>query len=128
MTGTISNSSARPVVLIADDMPEIIDDWTYDLNGYGIGVVTARDLASLPGVFAVNRYQIAAIILDGCMPGNSLNTLGFVKAIREQGFTKPIVAASSLAEYRAIMVAAGCSHEAPKHEAAHLVADLLSTT
>lgn len=127
MTRNISNNSAASVVLIADDLSRIIETWTMGLADYGIEVVAATSLEELDTAFAAHRHQIAAVILDGCMPGDSLNTLGFIRTVRAKGFTKPIVAASSLREYRDAMVAAGCSHQAPKDQAVRMVADVLST-
>jgi CheY-like chemotaxis protein len=126
MIGTISNNSAAPVVLIADDLPRIIGDWTTRLADYGIDVVAATSLEELDTAYARHQHEIAAVILDGCIPGDSVNTIGFIKAARAGGFTKPIVAASSLWEYRDMMMYAGCSHQAPKEQAADLIADLLS--
>jgi CheY-like chemotaxis protein len=126
MTGITSTNSAAPIVLIADDLPRVISTWTHHLASYGIGVVVATSLEELHSVYAQHQSHIAAVILDGCIPGHFVNTIGFIRAARANGFTKPIVAASSLPEYRAQMVGAGCSHQAPKELAADLVADLLS--
>lgn len=126
MASTISNTSAAPLVLIADDLPHVIKMWTADLVSYGIGVIAATSLEELDGAYAKYKHVAAAVILDGCIPGNSLNTISFIKSVRADGFTRPVVASSSLREYRRQMLWAGCSHEAEKEQAAELVADLLS--
>lgn len=127
MTVNISNNSA-PKVLIADDLTWVIQDWESTLSEYGIEVVKATTIRELCEVFLAHEHEIEAIILDGCMPGDSPNTIPFVHIAREIGFDKPIIAASGLERYRDWMVRAGCSHQAPKEQAAELVADLLSTT
>lgn len=115
-----------PLVLLADDLPEVLESWVNTLTEYGIPCMTASTLEGLDRGFALYRDDISAIILDGCIPGHSVNTIGFILEARSSGFTAPIVASSSLQSYREMMVRAGCSHQAPKGEAAHLVADLLS--
>lgn len=115
------------LVLIADDLPEVIETWTKELTDYGITVVTASTLKDLDGAFEEHEHQLDAIILDGCIPGHDVNTLRFIRQVRDKGCRVPIVASSSLPEYRDMMVQAGASHQAPKKEAADIVADLLST-
>lgn len=127
MTSNISNNSA-PLVLIADDLPDVIRNWESALHEYGIRTIKAMSIRDLCGTFLAHESEIAAVILDGCIPGHSVNTIGFIMIAREIGFTKPIIAASSLEKYRDRMVGWGCSHQAPKELAAELVADLLSTT
>lgn len=121
----ISNSA--PLVLIADDLPEVIRDYQVELESYDIRVVTATTLDELYDTFDQYEHELTAVILDGCIPGHRVNTDRFIVRARRQGFTKPIIAASSLPEYRQYMMESGCSHQAPKWEAAELVADLLST-
>ncbi len=127
MTSNTSNNSA-PLVLIADDLPEVIRNWESVLGEYGIEVVKATTIRQLCEVFFARDHEIAAIILDGCIPGDSPNTIPFVHIARDVGFMRPIIAASSSGMYREWMVRAGCSHQAPKEQAAELVADLLSAS
>lgn len=123
---TSTKGSPTPIVLIADDMTYVIQSWQRTLDDYGIIAVSATTLEQLHEAFLARRHEISAIILDGCMPGNSVNTIPFVQFARGSGYRGPIVAASSLDVYRCQMVASGCSHQAPKEQAAELVADLLS--
>lgn len=113
-------------VLIADDLPEVIEAWTKELAAYDITVVTASTLEELDKVFEEHEQQLDAIILDGCIPGHDVNTLRFIWRVRDKGCQVPIVASSSLREYRDMMIQAGASHQAPKQEAVDTVADLLS--
>lgn len=119
-------TSTAPLVLIADDLPDVIRDWESALNGYGIKSVKAMSIRELCTTFFAHEHEIDAVILDGCIPGHSVNTIAFITIAREIGFTKPIIAASSLPRYRDQMVRWGCSHQAPKDTAADLAADLLS--
>lgn len=115
-----------PLVLLADDLPEVLEGWVNTLTEYGIPCMTASTLEDLNRGFAMYKDDISAIILDGCIPGHEVNTIEFIKMARASGYTKPIVAASSSQLYRWDMVDAGCSHQAPKNWAAHDVAELLS--
>lgn len=119
-------SNAAPLVLIADDLPDVIRGWESALDEYGIRTIKATTIRELCEIFLAHEHEIDAVILDGCIPGHSVNTIGFILIAREIGFTKPMIAASSLERYRDSMVARGCSHQAPKDQAAELVADLLS--
>ena len=119
-----SNNPA-PLVLIADDLPHIIRGWESELSEFGIGAVKATTLRELCARFLAHEHEIAAVILDGCIPGDSPNTIPFIQLVREMGFYKPIVASSGSSTYRSWMMRAGCSHEAPKEDAAILVALLL---
>ncbi len=115
------------LVLAADDLPEVLETWTKELAVYGITVVTASTLEELDRVFEEHEHQLDAIILDGCIPGHDVNTLRFIWKVRDRDCRVPIIASSSLPEYRRMMVRAGASHQAPKQEAVDTVADLLST-
>ena len=114
------------LVLIADDLTEVLDDWTDELTSYGVPCLRVSTLGGLDRAYELYRNEIKAVILDGCIPGHEVNTIEFILRVRSEGFTRPIIAASSSVYYRMLMVRAGCSHEAPKHYAAELVADLLS--
>jgi len=127
---TSNNSLSRiptpPFVLLADDLPEVIKSWVDTMTSFGIDCVIASSLEELNRAFDRYQDEISAIILDGCIPGHMLNTTRFILGARASGFSAPIVASSSSPKYRAMMMEAGCSHEAPKNKAAFLVADLLS--
>ena len=114
------------LVLIADDLPEVLGAWTKELAAYDVTVVAASTLEELDKVFEEHEQQLDAIILDGCIPGHDVNTLRFIWKVRDRGCQVPIIASSSLREYRDMMVRAGASHQAPKQEAVDAVADLLS--
>jgi len=116
----------EPLVLIADDLPQVIDYYKQLLlNMYDISTVSATSLDQLDEVFDRFYNEIDVIILDGCIPGDKVNTIEFIRRVRAQGFTKPIIAASSMPEYRMQMMDAGCSHEREKEYAPELASWLL---
>lgn len=115
----------NPLILIADDLSKVIDYYERSLAQFSwISTVSATSLDELNEVFNVFSDEIDVIILDGCIPGDTVNTIGFIQRVREAGFTKPIIAASSLPAYRDRMVLAGCSHQAPKDAAPGLALEL----
>lgn len=114
------------LVLIADDLDWVREMWAKGLEGYGISFVTASSLKELDEVFENNCSQLDAVILDGCIPGHDVNTIGFIRMVRSKGLRVPIVASSSLPVYGQMMVNAGATRQAPKDEAVDAVADLLS--
>lgn len=116
----------EPLVLIADDLSTVISYYkTLLLNKYDISTVSATSLEQLDEVFDRFLNEIDVIILDGCIPGDQVNTIGFIRRVRAQGFTKPIIAASSMPQYRMRMLDAGCSHETEKEYAPELASWLL---
>lgn len=122
----------NPIVLVVDDMQYCIDMHVNGLAELGLTIVTASTLRELDVMYAKHREELAVIILDGCIPGDEVNTYGFITRVRadmESGaFTGHLVAASSLPQYRETMVRAGCTHQAPKKGAAELVLELLTIT
>lgn len=53
--------------------------------------------------------DIALIVMDGCVPGDEINTLPLVREFR-QNFSGPIIANSGNPDYQQQLLAAGCSH------------------
>ena len=116
----------EPLVLIADDLPKVIEYYkTLLLNKYDISTVSATSLDKLDEVFDKFFDEIDVIILDGCIPGDEVNTIDFIRRARARGFSKPIIAASSMHNYRMQMVNAGCSHETEKEYAPELASWLI---
>ena len=65
------------------------------------------------------------IAIDGCVPGDELNTLPLIREIVKSGFKGELIAISSDPWYRDEMRLAGCRHECKKSWLSKLVADLL---
>ena len=116
-------------VLVVDDRYRFVRLHVDNLHGSNLQVVTATSLDELTAMYERHRDELAGIILDGCVPGDKLNTLPFIQAVysdRQEGlFNGLLIAASSDPSYRQAMVQHGCTHEAPKSEAAELLRRLL---
>jgi CheY-like chemotaxis protein len=117
-------------VLVVDDLPVFIELHEDLLQGSGLSVVTATTLDELDARYLEHLSDLAGIILDGCVPGNELNTVPFIHRVvndrREGLFTGFLIAASSDSDYRKEMVRQGCTHEARKDEAVTLLRALLA--
>jgi CheY-like chemotaxis protein len=68
--------------------------------------------------------DLAVILMDACVPGDNPNTMWLVKKMRET-FTGPIIAISSVSDYRKKLMEAGCNYEAMKNQAAQKVLELI---
>ncbi len=62
----------------------------------------------------VNNPDFAAIVMDACVPGNEVNTLGLVYRFRRT-FNGPMIATSSEPNYNDKLMKAGCDHKSEKH-------------
>lgn len=69
--------------------------------------------------------DISLVIMDACVPGDEPNAMPLVAEIVESGFSKPIIASSSMPSYTRALARAGATHQAPKYEAADLALKLL---
>lgn len=81
----------------------------------GVSFLQAFDKGQALRLFVEHQADIAIVVMDACVPGNSPNTLDLVKRLRwEEKFRGPIVAASSSSHYREELVVAGCDYSVPK--------------
>ena len=72
-------------------------------------------------------HQFDAIVLDGCVPGDELNSLPFIDMVRARGYTGILVAASGSTVFRKQMMDAGCTHEVrEKGQAIKLLLEVLN--
>lgn len=110
-------SQSEKLVLIADDLPEVISGWTAELKQHELRCLAVTSLEDLWIAYDLYKDEISGMILDGCIPGDTPNTLPFIQMAREDGFTGQIVAASSSEFYRQMMMQAGCSDQSPKSDA-----------
>lgn len=117
-------------ILVVDDEAYVIEMYTRSLGKWDGDVLTAHSLEIAHETYDKSRERLVAIILDGCVPGSSLNTGPFIELvaddIRQGRFYGVLIAASSLRGYRNQMVALGCTHQSPKDDAVAMVFDLLS--
>ena len=98
-------------VLVVEDQDYLHDKWRRELDGKVV-LVSALSIEEAEEKFSANP-DIDAIVMDACVPGDEPTTPPLVRKFRET-FTGPIIAISSLPEYRAKLVSAGCDHESRK--------------
>lgn len=117
-------------ILVVDDRPDYVEMHVDTLRLRNLSVVVAMTLDELDSQYTERREELAGIILDGCVPGTVLNTIPFIERVaadRENGLFNGILMAASLdPNYRHEMMAAGCSHEANKRDAAEELIKLLT--
>lgn len=68
--------------------------------------------------------NIALIIMDACVPGDEPTTLELTEKIRKT-FSGPMIGASSMSQYRSVLLGAGCSHASDKGPAIEMASELL---
>ena len=68
--------------------------------------------------------DLAAIVVDACVPGHEPNTQDLVEMFRKT-FQGPIIAVSSSLEYRNVLVSAGCSHDCSKFDLLYKLLEIL---
>jgi len=111
-----------PKVLIVEDE----EDWHINfrrlLSGHAV-TLTAKSIDEARELFRRNS-DLAVIVVDACVPGFQPTTVPLVQEFRKM-FTGPIVAVSSVNEYRDMLCAAGCDHECEKPAVATKVMKLL---
>jgi DNA-binding NarL/FixJ family response regulator len=96
----------------------IVEDQTWVHNHYHrklddkVSVISAFSIEEAETLFAANP-DIAAIVLDACVPGNRPNTPPLARKFRSV-FAGPMIATSSDKGYRQDLVAAGCDSESLK--------------
>ncbi len=110
-------------VLFVEDSKSQQDYWRRKLPGkvVFIGALSIREAEEL---FADN-FDIEAIVMDACVPGDSVNTLQLVRKFRDT-FTGPMIATSSVPWYRDALVQAGCDHESEKDSLPQKLLEVLS--
>lgn len=117
------------IVLAVDDRSSALSHHRSVLRGRGeITVITASTLEEAEWLYWQHRDELSAIILDGCVPGDYVNTIPFILTLTQDNFAGILMAASGDPDYRDEMVRAGCTHQADKWEAAKEILTLLGVT
>lgn len=98
-------------VLVVEDEKHWWGRWRRELDGKVI-LLCVPSIEEAEEQFAANS-DIAAIVMDACVPGDLPTTPLLVWKLR-QTFTGPMIAISSLGKYRRQLVQAGCDHESTK--------------
>ncbi|MEK7645673.1 MAG: hypothetical protein AAB374_00995 [Patescibacteria group bacterium] len=86
-------------------------------------IVSAFSIEEAEEQFAANP-DIVAIVMDACVPGDRPTTPSLVQKLRST-FTGPMIAASSMSDYRRRLLAAGCDHESVKEEVPQMLLEIL---
>ena len=106
-------------VLIIDDLKLFhqltIDTLADELKAGKIQFLSAFTLEEGQKLFDANRSDIDLIAVDACVPGDRPNSMELIRNIRKK-FEGPIVAISSLSDYRELLMKAGCDYECKKTE------------
>ena len=113
----------KPKILIVEDMPKWQRSYAKALGDVA-DVLSAYSIQEAQDLFAQNR-DVALIVMDACVPGDVPTTLPLVGRFRKH-FKGPMIAASSLSDYRDRLVVAGCDLKADKADVVNLVLQLLS--
>jgi len=98
-------------VLIVEDQECKYDRWRREFDDKVV-LLFAPSIEEAEELFTANP-DIAAIVMDACVPGSSPTTPPLVRKFR-QTFTGPMIAISSFGSYRRQLVQAGCDHESTK--------------
>ena len=114
----------KKVLVVEDDQ-----HWSGIIRrGFGdkVLVVQAFTVEEAETVFQENP-DLAAILMDACVPGDDPNTMWLVKKMRKT-FTGPIIAISSNTDYRKELIQSGCDHEAEKDQVVQKVLELVGAS
>lgn len=109
-------------VLFVEDRAWQQKDWLEALDGK-VEIISALSIAEAEEKFTANT-DIAAIVMDACVPGDEPNTIPLVKKFRET-FTGPMIATSSYFGYRQMLVRAGCDHDCAKYKVPEKLCEIL---
>lgn len=111
------------ILLVEDDARArevIVKAFTHDWPD-SLVVHEAETIARAKELFQQHGAELDLILMDACVPGNSPNTMGLVKSIRDGGFSGPMICISSLTKYGAELMEAGCNSYHTKRDIAGLV-------
>jgi len=109
-------------VLVVEDEKFFHDKWRNEL-GDKIILLSAFSIEDAEKQFASNS-DIAAIVMDACVPKDVSITLYLVQDFRKT-FTGPMIAASGSGEYRQQLIQAGCDHESKKSSVPQKILEVL---
>jgi len=106
-------------ILLIEDEEEIHNLIRYELKG-GLDLVSAFSLAEGEKLLEdPNVYS--AIVFDGCVPGNELNTIPLIQKVVKALYKGPVIAISSFEEYSKHMIEEGCTHISTKKDVGELI-------
>lgn len=98
-------------VLVVDDNEGLQNAWRSALEGK-VELISALSIEEAKERFASNP-NVAAIVVDACVPGSVPTTLPLVREFRRT-FAGPMVAVSSDGDFRDMLMGEGCDCESSK--------------
>ena len=110
-------------VLVVEDEKRWHNKWSQALEGKDVILINAFSIKEAEQEFNANP-DIAAIVMDDCVPGDYPTTIPLVKKFREV-FKSPIIAVSISKTYRQWLIQAGCDYEAKKDELPEKLLEIL---
>jgi DNA-binding response OmpR family regulator len=110
-------------ILLVEDKPEMREIIILGFQGQPIEVLEADTIEQAEKLFDANP-DIAAILVDACVPGTYPNTQQLINKFRKT-FGGPMIAISSNDLYREMLMKAGCDYECVKHRAAQKLLEVL---
>lgn len=111
-----------PKILMVEDMQSVHDDIAEMLAGQVV-VISALSIEQATRLFA-EHPDIALIVMDACVPGDWPTTIPLVKEMRKT-FRGPMIAISSVRDYRRELTDAGCDHECRKYDVPNKILEIL---
>jgi len=109
-------------ILVVEDNDSWQSSWKRDLQEFQL--LVADSIKEAKELFSQNS-DIDLIVMDACVPGDSPNTMDLVREIRKV-YQGPILANSSIFEYRKTLMSAGCDKECHKFDVVKKVLEILS--
>ncbi len=109
-------------VLIVEDLHFLQAEWTTILKDK-VSIISAFTVKEAEEKFS-NNPDIDLISMDGCVPGEEINTQPLVRKFRKT-FKGPIIAASRSSVFREFLKEAGCDYECTKNELPKKILEIL---
>jgi DNA-binding NtrC family response regulator len=100
---------SKPKVLVVEDDEQCVHFYRRIL-GDEVEILEATTLQAAKDLYAQHGAQIDIFVLDGCVGEKNFNTGGLARFLSET-VKRPIIAASSVPEFRTLQMAAGCTHD-----------------
>ena len=113
---------SRKKVLVVEDSADWHKIWRDQLDGQVL-IISALTVQEGERMF-MEHPDFCAIVMDACVPGHTPTTLFLTSEIRET-FQGPMIAVSSISEYREELVEAGCNHSCPKEDLSRRLMEIL---
>ncbi len=112
-------------ILVVEDNKDMQDFYLESLRHLvnNLIVLKAYTIEDAEKLFAKNT-DIDLVIMDGCVPGDKINTLPLIVKIRET-FKGPMIAASRESGYQKQLIAAGCDYGVDKLELPNKIIEIL---